>query len=191
MLAFFECTKYSKVADISKLLFNRLEEVIFATYPDLLRVKSSLEHFDFCGLSVSGSGSAFFGLCNDRRPNGSNQRKIRVKRHRKCICGHKCYNTIDNETGRRNYYEYYRSQSETNRGKKNRLQAFCSITIDNDFVVRDLKIIEGYKGAFVAMPSRKLADKCTKCGCKNHLRARFCNDCGTKLDDKRIRRIQR
>jgi stage V sporulation protein G len=69
--------------------------------------------------------------------------------------------------------------------KKNRLQAFCSITIDNDFVVRDLKIIEGYKGAFVAMPSRKLADKCTKCGCKNHLRARFCNDCGTKLDDKR------
>jgi len=69
--------------------------------------------------------------------------------------------------------------------KKNRLQAFCSITIDNDFVVRDLKIIEGYKGAFVAMPSRKLADKCPKCNTKNHLRSRFCNDCGTKLDDKR------
>ncbi len=68
---------------------------------------------------------------------------------------------------------------------KNRLQAFCSITIDNDFVVRDLKIIEGYKGAFVAMPSRKLADKCPKCASKNHLRARFCNDCGAKLDDKR------
>ena len=50
--------------------------------------------------------------------------------------------------------------------KKNRLQAFCSITIDNDFVVRDLKIIEGYKGAFVAMPSRKLADKCPKCNRK-------------------------
>ena len=69
--------------------------------------------------------------------------------------------------------------------KKNRLQAFCSITIDNDFVVRDLKIIEGYKGAFVAMPSRKLADKCPKCNSKNHLRSRFCNDCGAKLDDKR------
>jgi len=69
--------------------------------------------------------------------------------------------------------------------KKNRLQAFCSITIDNDFVVRDLKIIEGYKGAFVAMPSRKLADKCPKCNSKNYLRARFCNDCGAKLDDKR------
>ena len=69
--------------------------------------------------------------------------------------------------------------------KKNRLQAFCSITIDNDFVVRDLKIIEGYKGAFVAMPSRKLTDKCSKCSCKNHLRARFCNDCGNKLDVNR------
>ncbi len=69
--------------------------------------------------------------------------------------------------------------------KKNRLQAFCSITIDDDFVVRDLKIIEGYKGAFVAMPSRKLADKCPKCNSKNHLRSRFCNDCGAKLDDKR------
>jgi 4-diphosphocytidyl-2-C-methyl-D-erythritol kinase len=29
-------------------------------------VKSSLNTFDFCGLSISGSGSAFFGLCNDR-----------------------------------------------------------------------------------------------------------------------------
>jgi stage V sporulation protein G len=68
--------------------------------------------------------------------------------------------------------------------KKNRLQAFCSITIDDDFVVRDLKIIEGYKGAFVAMPSRKLTDKCPKCGCKNHLRSRFCNDCGNKLSER-------
>ncbi len=69
--------------------------------------------------------------------------------------------------------------------KKNRLQAFCSVTIDDDFVVRDLKIIEGYKGAFVAMPSRKLSDKCPKCRCKNHLTAKFCNDCGSKLDGKR------
>jgi len=68
--------------------------------------------------------------------------------------------------------------------KKNRLQAFCSITIDDDFVVRDLKIIEGYKGAFVAMPSRKLTDKCPKCSCKNHLRSRFCNDCGSKLSER-------
>lgn len=66
-----------------------------------------------------------------------------------------------------------------------RLQAFCSVTFDNAFVVRDLKIIEGTKGSFVAMPSRKLTDRCTGCGCKNHLRARFCNSCGHKLDESR------
>lgn len=69
--------------------------------------------------------------------------------------------------------------------KKNRLQAFCSITIDDDFVVRDLKVIEGHKGAFVAMPSRKLTERCPKCGGKNHLMAQYCNDCGVKLDEKR------
>lgn len=69
--------------------------------------------------------------------------------------------------------------------KKNRVQAFCSITIDNDFVVRDLKVIDGNKGSFVAMPSRKLTDRCKKCGCKNYLRAQYCNDCGTKLDENR------
>ena len=66
-----------------------------------------------------------------------------------------------------------------------RLRAFCSMTIDNAFVIRDLKVIEGSKGAFVAMPSRKLTDKCSKCGGKNHLRARFCNECGGKLDENR------
>jgi len=69
-----------------------------------------------------------------------------------------------------------------------RLLAFCSVTFDNAFVVRDLKIIEGTKGMFVAMPSRKLPDRCYKCGCKNHLRARFCNSCGGKLDEPRAMR---
>src|SRR6187431_1822614 len=64
-----------------------------------------------------------------------------------------------------------------------RLQAFCSVTFDDAFVVRDLKIIEGSKGSFVAMPSRKLTDRCHGCGYKNHLRARFCNQCGGKLDE--------
>ena len=36
-----------------------------------------------------------------------------------------------------------------------KLKAFASITIDNVFVVHDLKVIEGQKGLFVAMPSRK------------------------------------
>jgi stage V sporulation protein G len=62
-----------------------------------------------------------------------------------------------------------------------RLQAFCSITFDNAFVVRDLKIIEGVTGPFVAMPSRKLTSHCPQCGCKNHLRAAHCNQCGIRL----------
>jgi stage V sporulation protein G len=66
-----------------------------------------------------------------------------------------------------------------------RLQAFCSITFDGCFVIRDLKIIQGAKGPFVAMPSRKLTDRCPKCQCKNHLRALHCNQCGAKLDDER------
>ncbi len=66
-----------------------------------------------------------------------------------------------------------------------RLRAFCSITLDGDFVIRDLKIIDGMTGPFVAMPSRKLADRCPRCGCKNHLRAKFCNDCGLKLNENR------
>jgi stage V sporulation protein G len=69
-----------------------------------------------------------------------------------------------------------------------RLQAFCSVTFDDAYVVRDLKIIEGTKGSFVAMPSRKLTDRCHGCGCKNHLRARFCNSCGSKLDEDRATR---
>ena len=40
----------------------------------------------------------------------------------------------------------------------NKLKAFASITFDNAFVVRGLKIIEGAKGLFVAMPSRKRPD---------------------------------
>jgi len=62
-----------------------------------------------------------------------------------------------------------------------RLQAFCSITFDDAFVVRDLKIIEGATGPFVAMPSRKLTVHCPQCGCKNHLRAAYCNQCGKRL----------
>jgi stage V sporulation protein G len=66
-----------------------------------------------------------------------------------------------------------------------RLQAFCSITFDNSFVIRDLKIIDGTNGPFVAMPSRKLTAHCPQCGCKNHLRAAHCNQCGGRLADDR------
>lgn len=69
-----------------------------------------------------------------------------------------------------------------------RLKAFCSITFDDCFVVRDLKIIEGSSGPFVAMPSRKLTSHCGKCGYKNHLRANYCNQCGEEQDAGRADR---
>ncbi len=62
-----------------------------------------------------------------------------------------------------------------------RLRAFCSVTFDNCFVVRDLKVIEGANGPFVAMPSRKLTFHCPECRGKNHLRAAHCNTCGRSL----------
>lgn len=67
-----------------------------------------------------------------------------------------------------------------------RLKAFCSITFDNWFVVRDLKIIDGSNGPFVAMPSRKLTAHCPRCGMKNHLRAQYCNQCGGGLSQDRM-----
>ena len=69
---------------------------------------------------------------------------------------------------------------------EDRLRAFCTVTFDNAFVVRDLKIIEGQNGYFVAMPSRKLTARCPRCGAKNNLRARFCNDCGAHLKPRPI-----
>jgi stage V sporulation protein G len=69
-----------------------------------------------------------------------------------------------------------------------RLQAFCSITFDDCFVIRDLKIIDGANGPFVAMPSRKLTAHCPQCGCKNHLRAGYCNQCGLRLNGDRALR---
>jgi len=73
-------------------------------------------------------------------------------------------------------------------GEEERLRASCTVTIDDEFVIRDVKVIEGSNGLFVAMPSRKLMDHCPKCRAKNHLRARFCNGCGTRLNEDRATR---
>lgn len=42
--------------------------------------------------------------------------------------------------------------------KESKMKAIVSITIDHEFVVHDIKVIEGEKGLFIAMPSRKSAD---------------------------------
>ena len=42
--------------------------------------------------------------------------------------------------------------------KEGKMKAVVSITIDEEFVVHDIKVIEGEKGLFIAMPSRKAVD---------------------------------
>lgn len=66
-----------------------------------------------------------------------------------------------------------------------RLKASCTLVVDGEFVIRDVKVIEGTSGLFVAMPSRKLTDHCPRCSTKNHLRALYCNNCGAKLNENR------
>lgn len=42
--------------------------------------------------------------------------------------------------------------------KEGKMKAIVSITLDDEFVVHDIKVIEGEKGLFIAMPSKKSAD---------------------------------
>ena len=42
--------------------------------------------------------------------------------------------------------------------KESKMRAIVSITIDDEFVVHDIKVIEGEKGLFIAMPSKKATD---------------------------------
>ena len=42
--------------------------------------------------------------------------------------------------------------------KEGKMKAVVSITLDNEFVVHDIKVIDGDKGLFIAMPSRKTGE---------------------------------
>lgn len=62
-----------------------------------------------------------------------------------------------------------------------KLKAYATVTFDNAFVVRNIKVIEGTSGLFIAMPSRKAKQPCPKCSFKNEVRSKFCNQCGAIL----------
>ena len=62
-----------------------------------------------------------------------------------------------------------------------KLKAYATVTFDNAFVVRNIKVIEGTKGVFIAMPSRKIKQACSKCNFKNESRSKYCNQCGCQL----------
>ncbi|MGB2599992.1 MAG: septation protein SpoVG family protein [Candidatus Omnitrophota bacterium] len=65
-----------------------------------------------------------------------------------------------------------------------KLKAFATMTFDDWFVVRNVKVIQGNSGLFVAMPSRKAVDSCPKCKFKNARSSRFCNQCGAEIGQK-------
>ncbi len=69
-----------------------------------------------------------------------------------------------------------------NKDSNKKLKAYVTVTFDNCFVVRDVKVIEGSKGLFVAMPSSKMKITCSQCGHRNVVRSKFCNQCGTTVE---------
>ncbi len=66
-------------------------------------------------------------------------------------------------------------------GQDKKLKAYATATFDHVFVVRNIKVIQGTGGLFIAMPSRKLKMICPGCHFKNEVGSRFCNQCGGKL----------
>ena len=63
-----------------------------------------------------------------------------------------------------------------------RLKAYATVTFDHCFVVRNLKIIEGKQGLFVAMPSQKPKVACGRCRVKHDVGAHFCAQCGQAIE---------
>ncbi|MDD5045265.1 MAG: septation protein SpoVG family protein [Candidatus Omnitrophica bacterium] len=62
-----------------------------------------------------------------------------------------------------------------------KLRAYATVTFDNVFVVRNIKVIEGSTGLFIAMPSRKVKHPCPKCNFKNESKSKYCNMCAAQL----------
>ncbi len=66
-------------------------------------------------------------------------------------------------------------------GQDKKLKAYTTVTFDNCFVVRNIKVIQSTSGFFIAMPSRKIKVPCSKCHFKNEIGSKFCNHCGASL----------
>lgn len=62
-----------------------------------------------------------------------------------------------------------------------RLKAYATVTFDNSFVIRNIKIIQGNNGLFVAMPARKMKQFCSRCGKKVEMDSRYCSSCGAQM----------
>ncbi len=69
-------------------------------------------------------------------------------------------------------------------GQDKKLKAYATVTFNNCFVVRNIKVIQGASGLFIAMPSRKMKNSCAKCGFKNEVGSKFCNQCGATVNSE-------
>ncbi|HQU31294.1 MAG: 4-(cytidine 5'-diphospho)-2-C-methyl-D-erythritol kinase [Planctomycetia bacterium] len=59
-------------------LHNRLEDVVFRLYPEIEKIKKTLAKLGFCGILLSGSGSALYGLCRGERDSKEIEKKIKM-----------------------------------------------------------------------------------------------------------------
>ena len=66
-------------------------------------------------------------------------------------------------------------------GQDKKLKAYTTVTFDDCFVVRNIKVIQSTNGLFIAMPSRKVKLSCSKCHFRNEVGSKFCNHCGASL----------
>jgi len=66
-------------------------------------------------------------------------------------------------------------------GQDKKLKAYTTVTFDNAFVVRNIKVIQGPNGLFIAMPSRKMKYPCPRCGFKNEVGSKYCNGCAAEV----------
>jgi stage V sporulation protein G len=66
-------------------------------------------------------------------------------------------------------------------GQDKKLKAYVTVTFDDVFVVRNIKVIQGSNALFIAMPSRKVKNTCPNCGFKNEAGSRFCNHCAGEI----------
>jgi stage V sporulation protein G len=71
-------------------------------------------------------------------------------------------------------------------GQDKKLKAYTTVTFDNAFVVRNIKVIQGSSGLFIAMPSRKTKSPCSKCHFKNEVGSKYCNQCATALPSQAV-----
>lgn len=76
----------------------------------------------------------------------------------------------------------YQVKSEDPRSS---LLAYYTLVFDEELIMYNVKLIQGYDNVFLAFPSQRKCDNCPSCKTKNHLKAKFCNECGTKLDPTR------